>query len=732
MKIADVLITAIGGTLSVGVMLYGIFLFGLSETWPELVLNAFYIACLVMIWMFFYDIRITARQFNYWCSISIGMTVLLRDILCPPPLASFPMRSACFILAVILLCMLTYYFARREWKTYTKGNLWLIFGVDALIAILYNIDLVLFEPVDEYTSYLLTEIWIRPTITYGLVACFIKEKDIKVTNNTTEETMKQTLILGNIITMDEKKPFAKAAIVKDGVFAYIGSAEEARKLVDKDTPVMDYGDNFIYPGFLESHCHGHLAGYRAIGQADLTKAGFSNYPKYREVIKEFIAKNPQRDFYLAAGWVENDEYVSKTYLDEICSDKPLIMQTGGGHSMLLNTKAMEWAGIDAEYARKWGYDLVHVDKDGNPDGYICEGPVFEIVPKLPTSVEDIKEYLLAWQDIAFKSGFTAVGDAGVEVVHRDAPQAYYELEQEGKLKLRTYAWIYVTDNIADPKAEIARIAAQRAQMSGEYFNIIGAKAFLDGVTEAHTGWQNQDYLDTPGYHGAERFNDHDKMVQLIVEADKEGMSVHVHSEGGGATHYMLGCIEDAEKITGNLDQRNVLAHLHFVTDEDVRRMAATGSVPAVPPLWTPKAPGMYEQEVGYVGQELTDQAYPIKSFFDAGATTVFHSDYPVSPMMDIKLSVYTAEKRDYPKFVLGGVTSPRNLKEAITREQSLRAMTINVARLFHQEHRLGSIEFGKIANMTVYDCDFLHDDIEKVAQANIIATIVDGEEVYKA
>ena len=73
----------------------------------------------------------------------------------------------------------------------------------------------------------------------------------------------------------------------------------------------------------------------------------------------------------------------------------------------------------------------------------------------------------------------------------------------------------------------------------------------------------------------------------------------------------------------------------------------------------------------------------------------------------------------------------RNLKEAISREQSLRAMTINVARQFHQEHRLGSIEFGKIANMTVFDCDFLHDDIEKVAQANIVATIVDGEEVYK-
>jgi hypothetical protein len=259
-------------------------------------------------------------------------------------------------------------------------------------------------------------------------------------------------------------------------------------------------------------------------------------------------------------------------------------------------------------------------------------------------------------------------------------QAYYELEKEGKLKLRTYAYMYVTDNIASPKAEIARIAADRAKYSGEYFHVIGAKAFLDGVTEAHTGWQNQDYLDQPGYHGNERFNDHDKMVELITEADKEGFSVHVHSEGGGAVHFMLNCIEDAVKITGNKDQRNVLAHLHFVTDEDIRRMAETGSVAAVPPLWTPAVPGVYQQEISYVGQELTDQAYPIKSFFDVGANVVFHSDYPVSPMLDIKYSIYTAEKRAYPKNVFGGIDSPRNLKEAITREQSLRAMTINVAR----------------------------------------------------
>ena len=543
--------------------------------------------------------------------------------------------------------------------------------------------------------------------------------------------MKQTVILGNFITMDEKNPFANAVLVKNGVFAYIGDADIAKKLADEDAQILDYGENFIYPGFLESHCHGYMAGDRAIGQANLAQVLTTDYAKYREIIKKFIADNPQREVYLSSGWTENDEYVTKSYLDEICSDKPLIMHTGSGHSMLLNTKALEWVGIDAAYAKKYGYDMVHVDDNGEPDGYVCELPVMEIMNKIPNTFEDAKNFLLEWQNIAFKNGYTAVADAGVELVTPTALKAYYELEQEGKLKLRTYAYLLIQKNPESPKAEIARSVATRAKYSNEYFHIIGVKIFLDGVTEAHTGWQNQDYADQPSYHGAEIFNDHDKLVELITAADAEGMAVHAHSEGGGATHFMLDCIEDAEKITDDFDQRNVLAHLHFVTDEDIKRMTKTGSVPAVAPLWTPKEGNVYEQEVKYVGKELADKAYPIKSFYDYGANVVFHSDYPVSPMMDIKLSIYTAEKRTYPK-ESGMITEPRNTEESITREQSLRAMTINVARQWHQEHRLGSIEFGKIANMTVFDCDFLHDDLDKVARANVVATIVDGEEVYKA
>ena len=173
-EIFDVAITAIGGAVSVGTVLYGVWKLGLNETWPELVLNVFYIACLVMMAMYFFKIRITPMQLNYWCSVCVGATVLLRDILFAPPLAFYPLRLACLTLSVLLVIMLTYFYARKDWKAYSKANLRMICVIDMVIAVLYTIDIIL-EPVNDYTAYMLTEIWIRPTITYGLVACFVSE-----------------------------------------------------------------------------------------------------------------------------------------------------------------------------------------------------------------------------------------------------------------------------------------------------------------------------------------------------------------------------------------------------------------------------------------------------------------------------------------------------------------------------------------------------------------------------
>ena len=174
-NIFNVVLTAVSGMLSVGIMLYAVGHFGLDQAWDELILNMFYIACLVMMWMYFFNLLET-QKFNYWSSLCIGITILLRDILFAPPLATYALQLTCLTLSVWLLLMFTYFYARKDWKTYSKANLWFIFIVDVAIAALYNYD-ILIETIGEEKPYLMTEIWIRPTITYGLVACFVTEDE---------------------------------------------------------------------------------------------------------------------------------------------------------------------------------------------------------------------------------------------------------------------------------------------------------------------------------------------------------------------------------------------------------------------------------------------------------------------------------------------------------------------------------------------------------------------------
>ncbi len=175
----DIALVIASIVLSVATIIYGVFKFGLNDgySWLGLLMSGCYLWCVILIVMFIYNIHITYNQFNYWCSVGVGISVLLRDILFPSELAFYPIDLSCRALSVLLLCMLTYFCARNEWKTYTKQNLWMICIVDTAIALLYNLDIYL-EPTNEYTDFFLADIWIRPTITYGMVTCFVAESRI--------------------------------------------------------------------------------------------------------------------------------------------------------------------------------------------------------------------------------------------------------------------------------------------------------------------------------------------------------------------------------------------------------------------------------------------------------------------------------------------------------------------------------------------------------------------------
>lgn len=545
----------------------------------------------------------------------------------------------------------------------------------------------------------------------------------------------EKLYLGNFTTMEDIKPFAKALTVIGDKIQYVGSVETAKSLCDENTEVIDFGDKYIYPGFLDSHTHGLFAGYRALGQANVSDIRPSNEEKYREVIKAFVEKYPQKEMYMAAGWIEDGATnLTAEFLDGICPDKPLFLNSAGGHSILLNHAAMKKFNVDAEFAKTYGTDLVRVDENGQPTGYLCEGPAVKVATSFPISLEDAKDYLLNWQEFAFSNGFTGVSDAGVEIVHPNALPAYVELEKENKLKLYTFGYLMVKDNPDDPKACAEKAAETAKEVNSQHFTVVGSKVFLDGVLEAHTAWLLEEYDDQPGYFGNKRFCDVEKMTELLAEDAKYGLSVHAHSDGDAATKFFLDCVEAAQKITGDMDQRNALAHLQFVRPEDLQRMADTNSIAIVPPLWTPALKGVYETEIGNVGAERAASQYPIKSFYDAGADVVFHSDFPISPSFNGPVSVFCAVLRGLPGGENGGCIegSVRGADEVITRQQALLALTKNVAYMWHQENNLGSLASGKIANLTVLDTDLLNDEIGKLVTAKVVATVVDGDIVYKA
>lgn len=536
----------------------------------------------------------------------------------------------------------------------------------------------------------------------------------------------QTLVIGNVITMDQRFPSLEALVAENGIIKYIGNRHYAEKLCDKDTVVLDYGNNYIYPGFIEGHCHGTNAALRLKITVDLTPGTKMN--DYLEIMKKHMIENPDKERYVGAGWEVREKEPTKEMLDEICPDKPMALNSTDGHSLWMNTKALEYYGIDENSVKKWGTSIIRVGKDGKPTGYISEGPTIELTRKInKIPKEDIEAAMLVWQEYALSMGITSYYDAGI--MDEDNIIIYNDLIKSGKWKIRVYGGWYIDENSPDIIADVKKAKEMADKYNNEYFQIIGIKIFMDGVVEAETAWLTEDYANHPGHKGIKRFHDFDKTVELYKEANKYGFNVHQHTIGDGAVKFALDCIEKVQLETRNMSMRNALAHLQVVRPEDVKRMADLNVVAVVAPLWMQKVSQYYRQDEELLGQERAFYQYPLKSISDENGLLAFHTDYPVSPLMSMPKTIYSAVERNDPEH---GFYTQLNAHEGLDRLSALCGITLGPAYEVNQEYRQGVLRIGYLANMTVFDKDFLFDDINEVAKSKIIATIIDGEEVYRA
>ena len=538
-----------------------------------------------------------------------------------------------------------------------------------------------------------------------------------------------TLFLGNVITMDDNNPVAEAVAVKDGIILFVGSEADAKEYCDENTAVIDYRDFSIYPGFMEAHMHINLAGMRNYGMFELS-TGVSLEETVRE-LEKYVQEHPGQNKYIGFGWTIGDKEPTAAMIDAVCPDVPVILQTRGGHAAWVNTKQLENMNLTQEYISEMGPQQIHVDANGNPTGYIQEVPAIKLLKELPYTIDEIKEFILKWQDQALANGYTAVCDAGLELCGNSIYQAISELENEGKLIIRIYGLSLVDDNTDTPEEDMARIVELAKKYDSEHFKIIGAKIFLDGVTEEHTSWLLEPYNDMPESTGVKRFSDVDKMAALITAANKQGMLVHGHVMGDGAAHAFADAVEKSVLETGNYDQRNAAAHIELVTEEDKKRFGEYGIIAVSFYQMSPKLPGSSGVE-SRVGPERTKMICGAQSFIDAGAVVAGHSDYPVSPFQNVPFAVYTAVTREMP---LIGTDPAINPDERLSREDAIKSLTSNVAYMWHEENNMGTLEAGKRANMAVFTVDFIHDDLDTLALSTLLdtaATVVDGKVVYES
>ena len=538
------------------------------------------------------------------------------------------------------------------------------------------------------------------------------------------------LILGRIVSFDTddmERMYVDAMAVKDGRIVYIGSEELARRLCDEKTRVLDYGENIVYPGFMEAHAHGLMAGVRLAFECDLLPG--KSMQDYCEIMRKYIADNPGREYYSGAGWVQYEEPLA-AMLDEICPDKAVYLTSFDAHSMWLNSKALEECGYDAAKAKEMGA-VIHVDADGNPSGMVSESAAHYARGIHKYSVSELKEGLLAWQDFAFKQGITGAAEACLDM-YEGGLEAYTELGREGKWKLRTYAYPTLPQFVLKQEYEKAAEALKemQKQYNSGHFKVAGYKLILDGVVEAHTAYFDEEYADQPGYHGVLNLPDQESVDELVLAMNRAGIPVHAHAIGDGAVRIVLDAYEKAELETCNFDIRNIICHLQCVHKEDIRRFADFSVIAVVAPLWVPVEHPVFDTEIAYLGEERAWYEYPIASFTEAGATICFHSDYPVSPNINPALSIYTAVKRADPE---KGPSSVKNPDEGIKPLQALLASTANCAYMWRVQDELGFFAVGMRADATVFDKDFLtRDDLESISGIKLVATVIDGDEVYRA
>ena len=504
----------------------------------------------------------------------------------------------------------------------------------------------------------------------------------------------------NIYTVDADFSKASSVAIKDGKFVGVGNTEEILKKY-KAQEQIDAQGKTIVPGLIDAHCHFYGLGQN---QQVVDLVGTHSFDEVVEKVVAFQQERPS-SFILGRGWDQNDwevkEFPTKDKLDELFPDTPVALERIDGHAYLVNQAALNLAGI-TEYTFVEGGEIV-LDEDTNITGVLVDGPmrmIDNVIPK--ASLEQKIQALKDAEKISLDYGLTTVNDAGLP---RDIIELIDSLQQAGELSIRVYAMVSNYPENLDYFLE-------KGIIKTEGLNVRSVKVYGDGALGSRGAALRAPYSDKPGHFGA-MVTPVDQIEALAQRIAATAYQMNTHAIGDSANIVVLRAYENA--LEGKTDRRWKVEHAQVISQSDFDYFE-NGIIPSVQP--THATSDMYWAE-DRLGAERVKGAYAYKDLLDKAGLVALGTDFPVeqvNPFLTFYAAVARQDVEQYPE---GGFQKENTL----SREETLKGMTIWAAYSNFEEDEKGSIEPGKFADFVI-----LSDDIMTIPSEEI--PNVSAEQVF--
>ena len=593
-----------------------------------------------------------------------------------------------------------------------------------MVSLLFMTSLTFHTPLGSHKTSLRLGHLVASTVV-GLLA--FSFSTITPTNAAAEELQKTCrtadLLLHNAVvyTADEFNSTHQALVIDDRRFVFVGADEVAKEGWCDTARVIDLKGATVFPGFTDSHQHLEGVGRRS---KTLSLFGIDSLDKTVSAIEQWAADVPPGGWVLGRGWIEREwqgerRFLTRWDVDRFTESKPLFMPRADGVSALVNTKALNMAGINRDTPDPEGGRFER-DARGELTGYVLGKAMAPFRAILPSETDAyVTDNLLRGMRANAALGWTSTHDAGMSWRQLRLLQ---DLRARGLMAHRVYAAIPISD--AAPLLERGP-----EQSDDGWIDLRGIKVFIDGTLGSRGAALLEPYADA-NHRGFMNRTTKEALMPVLKQALREGVQIMTHVIGDRALRETLDWYREAQAAVPRSEWKHTtlrwrLEHAQVIQPSDQRRIKDMSVILSMQPS---HAIGDLNFAGDRLGQERLRYAYPWRPLIDQGIPIIAGSDAPVEAG-DPRIEFYAAITRARLDGSSGAGWHP---EYAVDRLDALRMLTTWPAYASFQDAQRGSIEAGKQADLSIFDTDFMTADPSDILAAKTVMTIVDGRVVYQA